>query len=137
MCGKGKPSILLVEDNEINRKVMLAMLKRLGHIPDTVENGLEALETMERQHYDVVIMDIMMPKMDGLTAAMAIRNFWPISDQPYIIAITACAQLYSKKSCINVGMDDYLNKPFSIEELQTAICKSQIILEGSNDKDDS
>lgn len=101
------------------------MLKSLGYFPDLAENGLEALRTIENQHYDIVIMDIMMPEMDGLKATMAIRACWPPGEQPYIIAITACALIYDMKLCIGVGMDDYLSKPVSMDELKIAISKFQ------------
>jgi DNA-binding response OmpR family regulator len=104
---------------------MLMMLRRLGYFPDLAENGLEATKTIENQHYDIVIMDIMMPEMDCLKATMAIRARWPPGEQPYIIAITACSQIYNMKLYINAGVDDYLTKPFSMDELQIAIGKYQ------------
>jgi CheY-like chemotaxis protein len=116
-----QPSILLVEDNEVNQKVALLMLKRLGHHADVVTNGLEALRALEVQHYDILLMDIHMPKMDGLESTKAIRARWPPAEQPYIIAITAYALLYSVDMCIRAGMDDYLCKPFSMDELRIAI----------------
>ncbi len=119
------PSILLVEDDKINQKVMLLMLRRLGYSPDLAKNGLEALRTLENQHYDLIIMDIMMPETDGLKATMAIRARWPPAEQPYIIAITACALIYDMKLCIDAGMDDHLSKPITMGELQSAIGKFQ------------
>lgn len=122
---KRPPSILLVEDDEVNQEVVRAMLKRLGYFPDLAHNGLEAIKTIERQHYDIIIMDIMMPEMDGLETTIAIRASRSLGEQPYIIAITSCALTYSMNLCINAGMDDYLSKPFSIEELQIAMNKFQ------------
>ncbi|MCJ7443592.1 MAG: response regulator [Methanotrichaceae archaeon] len=101
------------------------MLKRLGYFPDLAQNGLEALKTIESKHYDIIIMDIMMPEMDGLETTMAICDSMALGEQPYIIAITACVLTNSMKLCINAGMDDYLSKPFSMEELQIAINKFQ------------
>ncbi len=121
---KPRPSILLVEDNEISRKVIFTILKRLGYFPDTAENGLQALKVMESQRYDLILMDMMMPELDGIKTTIAIRACWPPDEQPYIIAITASALLHDMKSCIKAGMNDYLNKPFSLEELQVALIKS-------------
>ncbi len=138
---RGKvPSILLVEDDKINQKVLLTMLRHLGYFPELAENGLEALKTLENHHYDIVIMDIMMPEMDGLKATLAIRDRWPPAEQPYIIALTACAIIYDMKLCFNVGMDDHLSKPVSMDELQTAISKFQtmrIVTGRLYDKNDS
>ncbi len=119
------PSILLVEDNKISQKVLLTMLRHLGYYPELAENGLEALRTLENHHYDLVIMDIMMPEMDGLKATTAIRARLPPAEQPYIIAMTACAIIYDIKLCIDTGMDDHLSKPVSMGELRTAIGRFQ------------
>ena len=116
-----QPSMLLVEDNAVNQHVALLMLKRLGYHADMAANGLEALQALEQRRYDILLMDIHMPKMDGLEATKAIRARWPPAEQPYIIAITAYALLYSVEMCIRAGMDDYLCKPFSLDELRIAI----------------
>jgi len=116
-----KLQILLVEDNEVNQKVAQAMLKRLGYHADLAVNGQEALHALENQHYEVVLMDIQMPEMDGLEAARAIRAGWPPAEQPYIIAITAYALLYNVETCLQAGMNDYIVKPLNMEELKTAI----------------
>ncbi len=81
--------ILLAEDDASNRKVTQLMLRRLGFEADTVANGLEVLQALEERPYDIVLMDILMPKMDGLAAAAEIRRLWPASCQPKIIAYTA------------------------------------------------
>lgn len=116
-----QPSMLLVEDNEVNQNVALLMLKRLSYHADVATNGLEALHALEQRHYDILLMDIHMPEMDGLEATKIIRARWPPAEQPYIIAITAYALLYSVDMCIRAGMDDYLCKPFSMDELRIAI----------------
>jgi CheY-like chemotaxis protein len=123
MCLEGNEQlkILLVEDNEVNQKVAQAMLKRLGYRADLAVNGLEALHALENQRYEVVLMDIQMPEMDGLEATRAIRAGWPPAEQPYIIAITAYALLYSVDMCLQAGMNDYIVKPLNMEELKTAI----------------
>ncbi|HWQ20938.1 MAG TPA: response regulator, partial [Methanotrichaceae archaeon] len=111
--------ILLAEDNPINQKVALLMLKRLGHRADVAANGLEVLEAMERQIYDLVLMDIQMPEMDGLEATRAIRRRW--HDQPKIVAITAHALEGDREMCLEAGMDEYIAKPIEMEELAGAL----------------
>lgn len=113
--------ILLAEDNAVNQKVALQMLKRLGYGADVAANGLEVLQALERQPYDVVLMDIQMPEMNGIDAAKRIRELWP--DGPKIIAITAYALEGDKEKCIQAGMDDYISKPIQVEELQSALMK--------------
>jgi|GEM_PF-4465935 len=112
-------SILLAEDNVINQKVIQKMLGRLGYRADVASDGLEVLEALERQDYDLVLMDIQMPNMDGLEAARAIRLRWPLG--PKIIAITACALAGDKEMCLNAGMDGYISKPVKIEDLASAL----------------
>jgi CheY-like chemotaxis protein len=119
--GNDKIKILLAEDNEVNQRVAQAMLKRLGYSADLAVNGLEALNALENQHYEIVLMDIQMPEMDGLEVARRIRANWPPAEQPYIIAITAYALLYSVDTCLQAGMNDYIIKPLNLEELKTAI----------------
>ncbi len=111
--------ILLAEDNAINQKVALHMLKRLGYDADVAANGLEVLQAMERQPYDVVLMDVQMPEMDGFDAARRIRERWP--DGPKIIAVTAYALEGDRERCLQAGMDEYISKPIQLEELKTAL----------------
>ncbi|HSD58061.1 MAG TPA: PAS domain S-box protein [Methanotrichaceae archaeon] len=111
--------ILLAEDNAVNQKVALQMLKRLGYNADVAANGLEVLQALERQQYDVVLMDIQMPEMDGIDAAQKIRERWPKG--PKIIAITAYALEGDRERCIKAGMDDYISKPIQIEELRSVL----------------
>jgi CheY-like chemotaxis protein len=113
--------ILLVEDNEVNQKVAQAMLRRLRYSADLAVNGLKALEALEVQRYDIVLMDIHMPEMDGLEATKAIRSRFPPAEQPYIIGVTAYALMYSVEMCLQAGMNDYVVKPFNLEELKNAI----------------
>jgi CheY-like chemotaxis protein len=114
-------SILLAEDNAVNQKVMLQMLDKLGYQADVAANGLEVLRALSRKYYDIVLMDVQMPEMDGLEAARAIRKGLSGSDQPKIIAITAHAMQGDKKICIDAGMDDYVSKPVTLEELRAAL----------------
>lgn len=114
-------SILLAEDNAVNQKVMLQMLDKLGYQADVAANGLEVLQALSHKYYDIVLMDVQMPEMDGLEAARAIRKGLSCSDQPKIIAITAHAMQGDKKMCIDAGMDDYVSKPVTLEELRAAL----------------
>gem|GEM_PF-1255184 len=125
---KGNPGyrpahILLVEDNVSSQKVTLQMLKRLGYKADVAANGLEALQAMERQPYDIVLMDIRMPQMNGFDATKAIRERWPKADQPKIIAITAYALDGDRERCLQSGMDDYIGKPVVIEDIRHILNK--------------
>ena len=115
----GTLRILLAEDNAINQMVAIQMLKRLGYSADVAGNGLEVLQAIERQPYDVVLMDVQMPEMDGLVAAQEIRKLWPKG--PRIIAITAYALKGDRERCLAAGMDDYISKPIVIEELRRVL----------------
>jgi CheY-like chemotaxis protein len=126
MCRCFDPSnlnILLVEDNAVNQKVAKSMLSRLGYHPDVASNGLEALQSLESKHYDVILMDIQMPEMDGLEATKAIRARGPSGGRPYIIAVTAYAHEFSRETCLRAGMDDYLSKPVRLNDISNAISK--------------
>ncbi|NEO82979.1 MAG: response regulator [Spirulina sp. SIO3F2] len=115
--------ILLAEDNVVNQKVARMTLKRLGYEADLAANGLEALEAVQRQHYDVVLMDVQMPEMDGLTATRRIRQDIINRPRPYIIAMTANAMQGDREACLAAGMDDYVSKPLKVEMLQAALSK--------------
>ncbi|HWQ19018.1 MAG TPA: response regulator, partial [Methanotrichaceae archaeon] len=116
--------VMLAEDNPVNQKVTLKMLERLGYRADVASNGLEVLEAMERQHYDIILMDIQMPEMDGLEAARAIRQRFPPEAQPKIIAITAYALAGDKERCLEAGMDGYISKPVKIEDLKELLART-------------
>jgi PAS domain S-box-containing protein len=113
--------ILLAEDNIVNQRVMLQMLSKLGYRADIAANGLEVLKALGQQSYDIVLMDIQMPEMDGLETARTIRNRLSSSYQPKIIAITAHAMQGDRKMCIDAGMNGYISKPVKIEELKMAL----------------
>lgn len=108
--------ILLAEDNSVNRKIMLRMLKKIGYHADVAENGLEVLKAMEKNLYDVILMDIQMPEMDGFEATREIHRRWPKS-HPKVIAITAYALAGDKEKCLEAGMDGYIAKPVQMTEL--------------------
>lgn len=108
--------ILLAEDNVSSQKVALQMLKHLGYRADVAANGIEVLQALERQPYDLVFMDVRMPEMNGLEATSIIRQRWP-DRGPSIIAITAYALEGDREKCLDAGMDGYIKKPIRIEDL--------------------
>lgn len=114
--------ILMAEDNVSSQKVALQMLKKLGYRADVAANGKEVLQALECQHYDIVLMDIKMPEMNGLEATRFIRQRWP-DNSPKVIAITAYALEGDRERFINAGMDDYIAKPMTIEDLAKALKK--------------
>jgi len=116
--------ILLVEDNEVNRKVAVRMLQKLGCEVDIAENGQQAIEKTSRQHYDIVFMDVYMPAMDGYEATRRIRQREEATDShQVIIAMTANAMEGDRDRCLQAGMDDYLAKPFREADLRQTIAR--------------
>ncbi|MBD2260224.1 GAF domain-containing hybrid sensor histidine kinase/response regulator [Pseudanabaena sp. FACHB-2040] len=113
--------ILLAEDHIVNQKMLLLLLLRMGYHADLATNGLEVLTALHHQPYDVVLMDVQMPKMDGLTAAQHICQGWSAETRPRIIAITANAMQGDREQCLAAGMDDYISKPIRREELIAAL----------------
>jgi CheY-like chemotaxis protein len=109
--------ILLAEDNVINQKVAMRILQRLGYTADVAETGLAAIAALERQSYDVVLMDVQMPELNGLDATRRIRAELPEDRQPYIIALTADATAGFQAKCLASGMNAYVSKPIRIDEL--------------------
>lgn len=112
--------ILLAEDNPVNRRMAVLMLKKLGYKADSVGNGREVLQALERQSYDLILMDVQMPEMDGLEATKEIRRRWP-SGGPRILALTAHAIAGDREKCLEAGMDGYLCKPINLEDLKAAL----------------
>ncbi len=125
--------ILLAEDNATNQKLALRVLARMGYQADVAANGLEVLDALQRQVYDVVLMDVQMPDMDGLEATRALRLQLPAARQPHVIAMTANAMQGDREMCIAAGMNDYVSKPIRINELVEALSKSQP-LDGDQDE---
>jgi CheY-like chemotaxis protein len=124
--------ILLAEDNRTNQEVALAILRHLGHTADVAVNGLEALEALRRQPYDLVFMDIQMPEMDGLETTRQIRKQWTGDRGPRIIAMTANAMEDDQDKCLTAGMDDYISKPITIGKLREAL--SRVSIRSSDDE---
>jgi len=116
--------ILLAEDNLVNQKVAIRMLERLGYTADIAADGQEVLAALESRPYDVVLMDVQMPEMDGLEATRSIRS--TACHQPYIIAMTAHAMKGDREVCLDAGMNDYIAKPVRIEELKAALMHSRM-----------
>jgi len=113
--------ILLAEDNLVNQKVAQQILGRLGYIADLAANGKEAVAALQRQPYDLVLMDVQMPEMDGIEATRIIRSTLPAAHQPAIIAMTAAAMLEDRQLCLEAGMDGYIAKPVRFDELTAAL----------------
>jgi len=116
--------ILLAEDNTVNQKLALRILEQMGYRADVASNGIEAVESVERQTYDVILMDVQMPEMDGLDATRTVRKLNQIT-QPHIIAMTANALEGDREMCIAAGMDDYVSKPIRVNELIDALMKAE------------
>jgi PAS domain S-box-containing protein len=121
MAEKYPLHILIAEDNTINQKVVVRLLQRMGYQADVVANGEEVLAAIRRQFYNVVLMDVQMPEMDGLEATRRIRKGWHPERQPTVIAMTAHALPEDRERCLAAGMDDYISKPVQVEELITAL----------------
>jgi len=113
--------ILLAEDNVVNQKLALRILQQMGYRADLASNGIEAVESVERQPYDVVLMDVQMPEMDGLEASRRITGRWNPGERPRIVAMTANAMQGDREMCIAAGMDDYITKPIRVEQLVEAL----------------
>jgi CheY-like chemotaxis protein/anti-sigma regulatory factor (Ser/Thr protein kinase) len=123
--GKRHPlRILLAEDNAVNQKLALRILEQMGYRADVASNGIEAVQSIERQVYDVILMDVQMPDMDGLDATRAIRKL-ANATQPHIIAMTANALEGDREMCLAAGMDDYISKPVRVNELVEALLRAE------------
>ncbi|MBL9169848.1 MAG: response regulator [Verrucomicrobiales bacterium] len=115
--------ILLVDDSIVNQRVTSTMLRRMGYAPAVAGNGQEALDELARSSYDLVLMDVQMPVMDGYEAAAEIRKRWPERERPIIVALTANAVQGDRDLCLHAGMDDYLSKPLRPRELEATLMR--------------
>jgi signal transduction histidine kinase/DNA-binding response OmpR family regulator/HPt (histidine-containing phosphotransfer) domain-containing protein len=134
--------ILVADDNVVNQKVALHLLEKMGYRADVAGNGLEVLSALNRQTYDVVLLDVQMPEMDGLTAAQEICQTWPADARPRLVAMTANAMQGDREACLRAGMDDYISKPVRTSELVEALLQchpqtlaSQVLSESSFNRD--
>lgn len=118
--------ILLAEDNAVNQKVALRMLERIGYRADVAANGLEVLVAVRRQRYDIILMDMQMPEMDGVQATVRLRQELPAEQQPWIIAMTANALIEDRDKCLAAGMNDYVSKPVRIEALKQVLHQAEL-----------
>ncbi len=116
--------ILLAEDNVVNQKLALRLLSQMGYRADLAGNGIEAIESLARQTYDLVLMDVQMPEMDGLEATRRIVARWPSGERPRIVAMTANAMQGDREACLAAGMDDYVTKPIRVDELVRALLQT-------------
>jgi len=121
--GDGAPAaqssrqVLLVEDDTVNQQMTVQVLEKMGHEVTVAENGREALEALRARSYEVVLMDVQMPEMDGLEATRRIREEWPADEQPYIVALTAAVMEEDRKQCQEAGMNAFLSKPIQQDDL--------------------
>ncbi|MEO7007564.1 MAG: response regulator, partial [Caldimonas sp.] len=121
MAARHPLRILLAEDNVVNQKLALRLLQQMGYRADLASNGIEAIESVERQAYDVVLMDVQMPELDGLDATRRIRALGEAHEGLRIVAMTANAMQGDRERCMEAGMDDYLTKPIRVESLVGAL----------------
>jgi CheY-like chemotaxis protein len=113
--------ILVAEDNIVNQKVAIGILEKLGYRPDVAANGLEVIEALNRQPYDLILMDIQMPEMDGIKTTAKITEGWRAKDRPMIIAMTANAMQGDREQYMNLGMQGYISKPVRVSDLIEAL----------------
>jgi PAS domain S-box-containing protein len=114
-------TILVAEDNTVNQKVVQQLLAYLGYRADVVANGLEVLDALERQNYDVVLMDVQMPLMDGLEATRRLRLRYGAQQLPRVIAMTANAMPGDREKCLAAGMDAYVSKPLELDDIRNVL----------------
>jgi CheY-like chemotaxis protein len=123
-------NILIAEDNLINQKLITKVITKLGYQPQVVNNGNQVLEFIDREFFDIILMDVQMPELDGLETTRIIRR--RDIRQPFIIAMTASAMAEDRAECMEVGMNYFISKPISIKDLITVLEKSFVVKETSN-----
>ncbi len=124
--------ILLAEDNVVNQKLALRLLGQMGYRADVAANGLELLQALQRQPYDLALMDVQMPEMDGLEATRRIHAGGGAC--PRIVAMTANAMQGDRAECLAAGMDDYLTKPIRVEALVDALRRTAAVAQKPTDE---
>ena len=105
----------------MNQNLLKRLVTKLGHTADVVSNGREAVASVAQQAYDALLMDVLMPEMDGLVAAEAICRRWPRGNRPRLIALTAMAGPGDQERCLRAGFDDYMSKPVRLDDLNEAL----------------
>ncbi|HND60676.1 MAG TPA: PAS domain S-box protein [Opitutaceae bacterium] len=124
--GESHPlAILIAEDNAVNQRVAKLMLQRLGYSADFVANGRAAVEAVAERTYDLVLMDMQMPEMDGITAARVICERWPAGERPRIVAMTASASNNDRDACLGAGMDQFVSKPVRLQDLRRTLLETE------------
>jgi PAS domain S-box-containing protein len=121
LADKHPLSILIAEDNRINQKLLLAMLAKLGYRADVANNGIEALKLVEKNHYDLLLMDVLMPEMDGIDTAKQILGRTNERPKPRLVAITANAMVGDRQACLDAGFNEYISKPVRPDDLVRAL----------------
>ena len=122
--GAGQLRVLVAEDNKVNQKLILMLLKKLGVDADLASDGAEAIAAAEGNRYDLVLMDVEMPKVDGLAATREIRSRLPLDRQPVVFGLTAHVTAEYRDICLGAGMDGYLTKPIEQDKLRDLIAES-------------
>jgi CheY-like chemotaxis protein len=117
----GVLKVLVAEDNLLNQNTLRRLVTKLGHHVDVVTNGREAVAAVARESYDAVLMDVLMPEMDGLEAAEAIVRRWPRGSRPRLVALTAMSAPGDQERCLRAGFDDYMSKPVHLDELSESL----------------
>jgi CheY-like chemotaxis protein len=123
MAGRLPLRLLIADDNAVNQKVAVMLLQRLGYKADAVANGCEVLQALDTRIYDLILLDVQMPEMDGYEAARRIAARWQANEagRPRMIAMTGNAMQGDREKCLEAGMDDYITKPVRIEELRAIL----------------
>ena len=117
--------VLVAEDNPVNQRVAMMLLSRMGYRPDVAGNGAEVLEALRARPYDLVLMDVRMPEMDGMTATRRIRADLPAERQPFIVAMTANVMAEDREACRDAGMDEFMSKPIRVAELARVLRRAR------------
>jgi CheY-like chemotaxis protein len=121
VAAPGVLKVLVAEDNPLNQNTLRRLVSKLGHHVDVVANGREAVAAVAKESYDAVLMDVLMPEMDGLQAAEAICRRWPRGTRPRLVALTAMVAPGDQERCLRAGFDDYMSKPIHLDELSEAL----------------